>query len=149
MNSVILIGRLTKHPEPRVMDSGVEQSKFILAVNREMSKEKKQEAEAKGYPTADFIRIVAWGKTAEVCNKYLSKGSQVAIVGRVQIGSYKDKDEKMVYTTDIFAEKVEFLESRKQQTEIKPTYEEVGKEKRMGFIDKEDSFEIYNGDIPF
>ena len=74
-----------------------------------MSRDKKQEAEANGWATADFPRVNVRGAMAENCNKYLSKGSQCAVVGSLQTGSYQDKDGKTVYTTDILANSVEFL----------------------------------------
>lgn len=100
MNNVVLIGRLTKDPEIRyIPQSETAVANFTLAVERPLAKEK----------TADFIRIVAFGKTAEVCERYLSKGKQVAIQGRIQTGSYKDKNDETRYTTDIVAERVHFL----------------------------------------
>lgn len=110
MNHVVLIGRLTRDPELRYLQSGTANARFTLAVDRDLSKEKKQEAEAKGQPTADFINIVAWGKTAENCANYLAKGRMVAVSGRIQTGSYEGKDGKRVYTTDVVAQNVQFLE---------------------------------------
>ena len=111
MNNVVLIGRLTRDPELRyIPNSGAAVSTFTLAVDKNLSRDKKQEMEARNQPTADFIRIVAWGKTAELCANYLVKGRLVAIQGRIQTGSYDDKDGKKVYTTDIIANNVEFLE---------------------------------------
>ena len=99
MNNVVLIGRLTKDPETRYSGETAVTT-FTLAVDRPMSKDK----------TADFIRIVAFGKTAELCERFLVKGRLVGIQGRIQTGSYKDKDDKTIYTTDIVADRVEFLE---------------------------------------
>ena len=111
MNSVVLIGRLTRDPELRyIPNSGTAVSTFTLAVDKPLSREKKSEMESKNQPTADFIRIVVWGKTAENCANYLIKGRLVAVQGRIQTGSYDDKDGKRVYTTDIVASNVEFLE---------------------------------------
>ena len=77
MNSVVLIGRLTRDPELRFIPStGMAVTKFTLAVDREMSREKKQEAASQGKQTADFIGITVFGKTAEISANYLSKGSQ-------------------------------------------------------------------------
>ena len=83
---------------------------FTLAVDRGLSRDKKQEMEAKGQPTADFIRIVAWGKTAELCGNYLQKGLQTAVQGRIQTGSYTNQQGQRVYTTDVVAERVNFIE---------------------------------------
>lgn len=110
MNHVVLIGRLTRDPELRYLQSGTANARFTLAVDRDLSKEKKQEAEAKGQPTADFIPIVVWGKQAESCAQYLAKGRLVAIQGRIQTGSYEGKDGQRKYTTDVVAQNVQFLE---------------------------------------
>lgn len=125
INNTVLIGRLTREPELRfIPGSGTAVTKFNVAVNRDLSKEKKAEAEAKGLPTADFINIVVWGKMAENCANYLSKGKLVGIQGRIQSGSY-DKDGTRVYTTDVVANNVEFLEfgDKKQNNEAPIEYE--------------------------
>lgn len=110
MNNCVLIGRLTRDPELKYLaGTGTATCNFTLAVDRGLSKEKKQEADAKNQPTADFIRIVVWGKQAENAANYLSKGRLVGIQGRIQTGSY-EKDGTRVYTTDIIASNVEFLE---------------------------------------
>ncbi len=110
MNNVVLVGRLTRDPELRYIPSGTAVTRFSLAVDKQLSREKKQEFEQKGQPTADFINIVVWGRQAENCANYLAKGRLVAIQGRIDTGRYQDKDGKMVYTTDVVAEQVEFLE---------------------------------------
>ena len=132
MNNVVLIGRLTKDPELRyIPQSETAVASFTLAVDRPQSKEK----------AADFIRIVTFGKTAELCEKYLAKGRLVGITGRIQTGSYKDKDGKTVYTTDVYADRVEFLDRGDKSGE--PKQEEM-KGIPQGFqaLDGED-------DIPF
>ncbi|MGB4351738.1 MAG: single-stranded DNA-binding protein [Tissierellaceae bacterium] len=111
MNNVVLIGRLTRDPELRyIPNSGTAVSTFTLAVDKNLSREKRAEMESRNQPTADFIRIVVWGKTAENCANYLEKGRLVAVQGRIQTGSYDDKDGKRVFTTDVVANNVEFLE---------------------------------------
>lgn len=111
MNNTVLIGRLTRDPELRyIPNSGAAVTKFTLAVDRGLSKEKKNEMEAKGQPTADFIQIVVWGRMAENCANHLAKGRLTAVQGRIQTGSYEDKDGKRVYTTEVVANNVEFLE---------------------------------------
>lgn len=101
MNNVILIGRLTKDPETRYLpQTETAVANFTLAVDRPMAKEK----------TADFIRIVTFGKTAELCEKYLAKGRLVAIQGRIQTGSYTTKEGETRYTTDVYADRVQFLD---------------------------------------
>ena len=112
MNKVFLIGRLTKDPDLRYTQSGQAVVSFSLAVDRGLSKQKKQEMESMNRPTADFPRITVWGVQAENVSRYLKKGNQCAIDGKIQTGSYQDKDGKTVYTTDVVADRVEFLESR-------------------------------------
>ena len=111
MNNVVLIGRLTRDPELRyIPNSGAAVSTFSLAIDKNLSKEKKQEMESQGKHTADFINIVVWGKVAENCATYLEKGRLVAVQGRLQSGSYDAKDGTKRYTTDVVAQTVEFLE---------------------------------------
>lgn len=103
LNKVILIGRLTKDPDVRYSNNNGEQlciARYTLAVDRIKKGE------------ADFINIVAFGKNGEFAEKYLSKGTKIAVEGRIQTGSYEDKDGKKVYTTDIVVEKHEFCESK-------------------------------------
>jgi single-strand DNA-binding protein len=90
--------------------SGTAVSTFSLAVDKGLSKEKKQEMESKGQPTADFINIVVWGKMAENCANYLAKGRLVAVQGRIQSRSYDGKDGVKRYITEVVAGNVEFLE---------------------------------------
>ncbi|MBS4534411.1 single-stranded DNA-binding protein [Clostridium sp. D2Q-14] len=111
MNKVVLIGRLTADPELRFLPgNGTAVSTFNLAVDKNLSKEKRQELEQQGKPTADFPRIVVWGRQAENCANYLSKGRLVAIDGRIQTGSYENSQGQRVYTTEVVAERVQFLE---------------------------------------
>lgn len=111
MNNVVLIGRLTRDPELRyIPNSGTPVANFSLAVDKQLSKEKKQEFEVRGEPTADFINIVVWNKPAENCANYLSKGLKVAIQGRLQSRSYEANDGTRRYVTEVVAERVEFLE---------------------------------------
>lgn len=108
MNCVQLIGRLTKDPETRYSGETAV-CHFTLAVNRQRGRDGEQQA--------DFIRIVAFGKQAETVERYLSKGRQVAVNGRIQTGSYKDKEGRTVYTTDVIANNVEFLGGKSENTE--------------------------------
>lgn len=104
MNNVILTGRLTKDPELRYTQNQMAVATFTLAVDRVGAKEK----------TADFIRIITFGRQAENCEKYLKKGRLCGVQGRIQTGSYKNKDGATVYTTDIAADRVEFYEWREK-----------------------------------
>ena len=107
MNRVMLIGRLTAKPELRYTGSNVPYSRFTVAVNRTFNNNN-------GERETDFINCIIWRKQAEnVCN-YLDKGSLVSVEGRIQTGSYDDKDGNKRYTTDIVADSVQFLESRSQ-----------------------------------
>lgn len=111
MNNVVLIGRLTRDPELRyIPNTGTPVSTFTLAVDKGLSREKKQEMEARNQPTADFINIVVWGKPAENCANFLAKGRLVGINGRIQSRSYDAKDGTKRYITEVVANNVEFLE---------------------------------------
>lgn len=119
MNKVILIGRLTRDPELRYTQANQAVCTFTLAIDKKLSREKREEAEANNRPTADFPRIIVWGKMAENASRYLEKGKQCAVEGRIQTGSYQDSETgKTVYTTDVVAENVEFL-SKSIQDESK------------------------------
>ena len=120
MNNVVLIGKLTRDPEMRVLQSGTATTRFTLAVDRAMSKEKKQEAQGKGNPTADFVPVTVWGKQAESCANYLTKGRMVAVSGRITTGSY-EKEGKTVYTTEVTAERVQFLEWGEKTQSVETT----------------------------
>ena len=98
MNNVTLIGRLTRDPEVRYTESQLAVARFSIAVDKN--------GKDKG---ADFPSIAVFGKQAEHCEKYLNKGRKVAIQGHIQTGSY-EKDGRKVYTTDVVADRVEFLE---------------------------------------
>lgn len=125
MNNVVLIGRLTRDPEMRHISTGTANTTFTLAVDKQLSRDKKQEMESKGQPTADFIRIVVWGRQAESCAEYLEKGRMVAVSGRITTGSY-EKDGRTVYTTEVTAERVQFLEwgeKTQSEAETRPKFE--------------------------
>lgn len=104
MNSVVLVGRLTKDPEVRYSGEGTAVGRYTLAVDRRFKRE--------GQPTADFISCVVFGSGAEFAEKYLTKGMRIAVSGRIQTGSYKDKDGRTVYTTDVVVEAQEFAQSK-------------------------------------
>lgn len=125
MNSATLIGRLARDVDYRESPGGLGVSRFTLAVDKDLSKEKKEEYQRKGLSTADFIGIVAFGKTAELCHKFLAKGRLVAIQGRIQTGSY-EKDGEKRYTTDVYASQVQFLEWGEKGSSSKRSLEEMG-----------------------
>jgi len=118
MNNVVLIGRLARDPELKYIPaSGMAVTKFTLAVDKELSKEKKQEALSQGKQTADFINITSFGKQAENCANYLSKGVQCAIHGRITTGNYTTQEGEKRYFTNIIANRVEFIGGQKGQTQ--------------------------------
>ena len=104
MNSVNLTGRFTRDPEVRYADSGTSIARFTLAVDKRYKQE--------NGPQADFIGCIAFGKTAEFVEKYFAKGMKMELSGRIQTGSYTNKDGVKVYTTDVVAEAVGFAESK-------------------------------------
>lgn len=107
MNKVILMGRLTRDPEVRYTQSADGQmaiARYTLAVNRRFKRDGEQEA--------DFISCVAFGKSAEFAEKYLKQGTKMVVSGRIQTGSYTNKDGNKVYTTDVVIEEQEFAESK-------------------------------------
>lgn len=105
MNKVFLVGRLTRDPELRYSSSNLATMRCAIAVDRQFVRE----GEERG---ADFINIVAFGNRAETMSKYLTKGSQIAVDGRIQTGSYDGTDGKKVYTTDVIVENFQFLDSK-------------------------------------
>lgn len=104
MNKAILIGNLTRDPEVRTTGSGVSVCTFTIAVNRRF-------ANQQGVREADFINIVAWRQTAELCGRYLAKGRKVAVVGSIQTRSYDAQDGSKRYVTEVVADEVEFISS--------------------------------------
>ena len=102
MNKCIFIGNLTRDPEFQTTGSGVSLCRFSIAVNRNYSN-------SNGEREADFINIVTWRGLAENCNKYLTKGRKVCVVGQLQTRTYDDKDGNKRYATEIVAEDVEFI----------------------------------------
>lgn len=108
MNKVILMGRLTRDPEVKYGQGANGQTavaRYTLAVDRRFKREGDEQ-------TADFISCVAFGKSGEFAEKYLHKGTKIAVVGRIQTGSYTNKDGVKVYTTDVVVEEQEFAESK-------------------------------------
>ena len=120
INNVVLVGRLTRDVELRSTQSGLSFARFNLAVDRNLSKEKRDEFTQKGMPTADFINIIVWGKMAEVCANYIGKGRLVAVSGRIQTGSYQGADGTRKYTTDVVADNVRFLDRGNEQNTRSP-----------------------------
>ncbi len=107
MNKVILMGRLTRDPEVRYSqgENALAIARYTLAVDRRFNRGNEEQS-------ADFIQCVSFGKTAEFAEKYYHKGTKVAVTGRIQTGSYTNKDGQKVYTTEVVVEEQEFAESK-------------------------------------
>ena len=149
MNKVILIGRLARDPELRVTTSGTSVTKFILAVSRP-----RINGEDRG---ADFISCISWRKVAENLAKYCTKGSQMAIEGRIQTGSYNGQDGTKRYTTDVVVETATFLGSRQQSGQEngqqfstnQEAFENAMQESSDPFSDFGNEIELSDDDLPF
>ena len=113
MNKVILIGNLTKDPEPFTTQSGISRSTFTVAVQRRF-------ANAQGVREADFIPVVAWRQNADFCNRYLTKGRKVAVEGSMQVRSYDAQDGSKRFVTEVIADNVEALGSRDEAGAARP-----------------------------
>lgn len=136
MNKVMLMGRLTRNPDVR-WTQGPEQSvvaRYTLAVDRRFQKE--------GGATADFIGCVAFGRQAEFAEKYLQQGTKIVITGRIQTGSYTNREGQKVYTTDVVVEEQEFAESKRGGDAPAPQPADAGD----GFMNIPDGIE---DNIPF
>lgn len=117
MNKVILIGRLTRDPDVRYSqgETAMAIAKYNLAVDRRFRRE--------GEQSADFISCVAFGKNGEFAERYLRQGIKIAVTGRIQTGSYTNRDGHKVYTTDVIVESQEFVESKKVVEEREAAYD--------------------------
>lgn len=136
MNKVLICGRLTKDPEVRYSQgqNATAIARYTLAVDRKMKRD--------GEPTADFINCIAFGKLGEFAEKYLKKGTKIIVTGRIQTGSYTNKDGVKVYTTDVVVEEQEFAESKRDGNAPVPQPADAGD----GFMNIPDGIE---DNIPF
>ena len=159
MNCVSLIGRLVRDPELRYAQNGTAICRFTLAVDRRMSKQKRQEAQANNQQTADFIGCTAFGQTAELIANYHRKGSQIGVEGRIQTGSY-EKEGRTIYTTDVVVSNLTFIGSSQGQNQggfnqggfnsDQPVNSAYGNDFSKNDNDDEDGFfPVDNDDIPF
>lgn len=139
MNKFIGIGRLTKDPELRYTKGDIAVASFTIAIDRQ----KTGDIERKD---TDYINVLVWQKQAENVKKYLFKGNLVAVDGRVQTRSYDDKDGKKVYVTEIVANNVQFLETKRDNSTEKAV--STSKEDAP-FIDFGDTIELKEEDYPF
>jgi single-strand DNA-binding protein len=128
MNKCIFLGRLTKDAESKVVNNDTTITNFTLAVNRKFKQENQ--------PTADFLNFVSFGKTAEVIAKYCKKGSQIAVISRVQTRSWEDNEGKKHYVTEFVVEEFDFAEGKKT--------EETANNNSAGFTPTEEE-----DDLPF
>ena len=140
MNKVILMGRLTRDPAVNYTQTASGSSaiaRYTLAVDRRFRRDSEQ--------SADFINCVSFGKTAEFAEKYLRQGTKIVVVGRIQTGSYTNKDGQKVYTTDIIVEECEFAESKNslQQNQSTP---QPAPENADGFMNIPDGID---SELPF
>lgn len=119
MNRVCLVGRITAKPELRYTGGNVPYTRFSLAVNRNFTN-------SQGEREADFINVIVWRRQAENVVNYLDKGRQISVEGRIQTGSYTAQDGSKRYTTDVVADNVQFLDSKRQgQTTTPYDYEQA------------------------
>lgn len=121
MNKIILIGRSTKDAELRYTQTGKQVATFTLAVDRDFKN-------AQGEREADFIPCVVWGKLAEICEKYVTKGKQIAVAGRIQTRTYDAPDGSKRYITEVIVSDLQLLGGRQEgqaEQSQKPAFEEV------------------------
>ena len=118
MNKAVLVGRLTRDPEVRYSqgDNTTAVARYTVAVDRRFKRD--------GEPTADFIPCVVFGRSAEFAEKYFRQGMRVSVSGRIQTGSYTNKDGMKVYTTEVIVEEQEFAESRAESEAIRGMYQQ-------------------------
>jgi single-strand DNA-binding protein len=126
INKTTLIGRLTKDPDVRTLQNGNTVATFTLAVDRTFKSRD-------GEKSTDFVPIVAWGKTAELCEQYLRKGNLTGVCGRCQTRTYESKDGTNRFVMEVVAEEVSFLTPKKEQTQ---SIDEISEQ--YGFIEDDD-----------
>lgn len=145
MNKWVGIGRLTRDPEIRYTNSQAGEqmciARYTLAIDRRFRK-----AGDESSPTADFISCVAFGKQGEFAEKYLKQGTKIAATGRIQTGSYTNKDGQKVYTTDVVVEECEFAESKNTTSQPTNTQPEPQEAPDDGFMNIPEGIE---SDLPF
>ena len=138
MNKVILIGRTTKEIDLRRTTNGNAVVSFTLAVENRYQKDEE------GKNTVDFINCVAWNKTAEIMDQYVSKGQKIAVEGRIQTRNYEDKDGKRVYVTEVLVSSLEMLEYVK-----KDTAQAQNEDSYSTNVEQEEEYEELDDDLPF
>lgn len=151
MNRVILVGRLTKDPELRYTQSNKAVANFTIAVNRQFTNEN-------GEREADFINGVVWGKPAENLSRYMKKGQQIGVDGRIQTRNYQANDGTRRYVTEVVAESIQFLESKQQNNNQGTNYaqpQQNAPQRQESGLNNDDfanfgaSVDISDDDLPF
>ena len=145
MNKVILLGRLARDPETRYggANDSMAVCRYTLAVDKKFKKD--------GEATADFINCISFGKIAEFAEKYFTKGLRVAVSGRIQTGSYTNRDGQKIYTTDVVVEEHEIAQSRSEasnhhESNLQPEISPYGEDKDNGFMNIPDGID---DELPF
>lgn len=145
MNKVILLGRLARDPETRYggANDSMAVCRYTLAVDKKFKKD--------GEATADFINCISFGKIAEFAEKYFTKGLRVAVSGRIQTGSYTNRDGQKIYTTDVVVDEHEIAQSRseasnQQESNRQPEISPYGEDKDNGFMNIPDGID---DELPF
>ena len=149
INSVNLVGRLTRDVELRVSQSNVTVATFTLAVNRSFKS-------ANGEREADFINCVAFKKTAEILNQYAGKGSQIGVTGSIQTRNYENKDNQRVYVTEVIANNIALLDSKGsnnasdgQQSQARPNTNQAQQTRSQAPDENPFANDISSSDLPF
>lgn len=140
MNKVILLGRLTRDPETRYStgDSAMAITRYTLAVDRRFKRE--------GDPTADFINCLVFANGAEFAEKYFRQGTRIAVSGRIQTGSYTNREGRKIYTTEVVVEEQDFAQSREQADTPKEEQKQEPKTDADGFMNVADNIDE---ELPF
>ena len=154
INSVNLVGRLTRDTDLRISQSNIAVASFTLAVNRQFKN-------ANGEREADFINCVAFKKTAEILNQYAGKGSQIGVTGSIQTRNYENKDGQRVYVTEVIANNIALLDSKGsnnasdgQQSQGRPNTNQAQKQRSQApeenpFANSKGPVDITDSDLPF
>lgn len=142
MNRVVLVGRLARDPELRYTPAGQAVASFTVAVNRPFKNQQ-------GEQEADFINCVAWRKTAENLANYMKKGNLIGIEGRIQTRSYEGKDGKTVYVTEVVAENIQFLESKKSGQAQQPKQQQRIDNVNKNLQQETQEIEVDDSGLPF
>ncbi|HCZ7839234.1 single-stranded DNA-binding protein [Staphylococcus aureus] len=150
LNRTVLVGRLTKDPELRTTQNGVNVATFTLAVNRTFTN-------AQGEREADFVNVVVFKKQAENVKNYLSKGSLAGVDGRLQTRNYENKDGQRVFVTEVVADSVQFLEPKNNNQQQNNNYQQQNnsynapqnRQQNNPFANANAPIEINDNDLPF